>query len=89
MTPRLTDDQRQAIERTGGKPVDVVDPATNLHYVLLRADQYEAVRPLFEADEADLDPRRMYPYVAKVFGPEGWDDPAMDVYDDLDPRKDA
>jgi hypothetical protein len=28
-----------------------------------------------------------YPYVMEVFGREGWDDPSMDVYNDLDPRR--
>ncbi|MEI8371559.1 MAG: hypothetical protein WCJ35_01870 [Planctomycetota bacterium] len=26
------------------------------------------------------------PYVMQVFGRDGWDDPAMDVYNELDPR---
>jgi hypothetical protein len=28
----------------------------------------------------------MYPHVMEAFGNSGWDDPAMDVYDELDPR---
>jgi len=31
--------------------------------------------------------RDMYPHVMEVFGREGWDDPAMDIYNDLDPRR--
>lgn len=37
------------------------------------------------SDEPDV--RAMYPHMAKVFGEAGWDDPQMDVYDDLDPRR--
>jgi hypothetical protein len=29
----------------------------------------------------------IYPHVMEVFGREGWNDPSMDIYDDLDPRK--
>ena len=44
----------------------------------------EPVRPLLD-DETDV--RALYPYMAKVFGPDGWDDPEMDIYDELDPRR--
>lgn len=44
----LTDAQRQALQAEQGKPVDVVDPATRRHYVLLAREQYERVRALLE-----------------------------------------
>ena len=44
----LTDAQRQALQAEQGKPVDVVDPATRRHYVLLAREQYERVRTLLE-----------------------------------------
>lgn len=58
MTPRLTDDQRQAIEKTGGRPVDVLDPATNIHYIyiLMRADRFERARTLLEPENEEGDP---------------------------------
>jgi hypothetical protein len=28
----------------------------------------------------------MTPQVLKIFGRDGWDDPSMDVYNELDPR---
>ena len=28
----------------------------------------------------------MTPHVMELFGRDGWDDPAMDVYNELDPR---
>jgi hypothetical protein len=44
----LTDVQRQALHAERGKPVDVVDPATQQRYVLLAREQYERVRSLLE-----------------------------------------
>jgi hypothetical protein len=44
----ITDAQRQALHAGRGKPVEVVDPATQQHYVLLAREQYEQVRPLLE-----------------------------------------
>lgn len=85
MTPRLTDDQRHAIEEQGGTPVYVVDAASNANYVLLRAEQYEKIRPLLE-DEGEHS-RALYPYVEQSFRKAGWDDPAMDAYDDYDAHR--
>jgi hypothetical protein len=55
-------------------------------FYLLSADQYGKVRAFLDDD---VDPRAMYPHMARVFGPAGWDDPQMDVYDELDPRREA
>jgi hypothetical protein len=82
----ITPELRQAIEQAGDVPARVVDPETNTAYVLLRADVYEQYKALFE-EEDDLDVREMYPLLPKVFGPAGWDDPEMDEYNDLDPRR--
>jgi hypothetical protein len=83
MIPQLSDDLRQAIEERGGAPLYLVD-ATNHRYVLLRAEQFEMLKALFEAD--DLDPRAMYPLIDEVMK-EDWEDPAMDIYDDSDAHR--
>jgi hypothetical protein len=36
--------------------------------------------------EEEIEVRAMYPHMARVFGPAGWDDPEMDSYNALDPR---
>ncbi len=86
MTPKLADDQRQALVEHGGSPVYVVDLATNARYVLLRAEQYESLTAQETVDEAD-DPRKLYPLIAKTAGAAGWDNPAMDEYNDYDAYK--
>ncbi len=45
---QLSDEQRRAVQANPGKPVDVVDPATQRGYVLLARELYERVRPLLE-----------------------------------------
>jgi hypothetical protein len=47
----LTNAQRQALQAENGKPAEVVDPATQQHYVLLAWEQYERVRALLESGE--------------------------------------
>lgn len=60
-------------------------PAQNATFVLLRADVYERFRALFEEDPVTEKERL---FQLEQFGKRaGWDDPAMDMYDDLDPRR--
>jgi hypothetical protein len=83
MIPRLNEELRHAIEERGGAPLELIDSMQN-RYVLLRAEQFEKVRALFEEDE--IDPRAMYPLIDEVMK-EDWDDPAMDIYNDYDAHR--
>lgn len=81
----LTDEQRRALASRAGEPVRVMDPQTNTAYVLLREDRYQEL-----ASQGGPAPRgeaeRLF--LLREFGRRaGWEDPAMDVYDDLDPRR--
>ena len=86
MTTKLSDDLRQAIEEEGGRPLHIVDADTSLHYVLMRAEQYENLCALF-ADGEQFDPRELYPLMAKSAAAAGWDDADMDAYNDYDAHK--
>ena len=81
---RLSDEQRAALDRQAGGPVEVVDPVTRVPYVLLSADAYRRVRALIEAEPFDI--AESYPLSDEVARRDGWDDRAMDAYDALDPR---
>lgn len=48
MAIELTAEQRQALQAEAGNPLDVVDPATSRHYILIAREQYENVRMLLE-----------------------------------------
>jgi hypothetical protein len=77
----LTPGQLQEIQRAGDEPVRFADPETQTEYVILRADVYDRIRA--SADHT----RAGYLLAMKVFGQDGWDDPQMDEYNDLDPRR--
>jgi len=77
----LTPEQWQVIQRAGEEPVRLADPETQTEYVLLKADVYDRIRTLLD------DTRSAYPLAMRVFGEDGWDDPQMDEYNVLDPRK--
>lgn len=82
----LTLEQRQAVAQQGEIPPRAVDPDTHTTYVLIREEVYTQVKALLDEEEGSHFLREMYPHVMEVFGREGWDDPAMDIYNDLDPR---
>jgi len=86
MTTKLPDDRRQAIEKESGSPIHLVDAATNVRYVLMRAEQYENLSALF-ADGEEFDARELYPLMARSAAAAGWDDPDLEVYNDYDAHK--
>jgi hypothetical protein len=85
MTTSLPDELRQALQQDGGSPVHLVDTETNVSYVIMRAEQYERVKLLFEGQA--FDPREFYPLAARSAAAAGWDDPEMDVYNDYDAHR--
>jgi hypothetical protein len=42
----------------------------------------------FESTD-ETEAREMLLRMSQVFGPAGWDDPEMDIYDELDPRRES
>jgi hypothetical protein len=74
----LTPEQRHELE-TG----ELVVP-TNTTYVLVHKNVYERIKSLLSDEEWTRD---AYQAAMDVFARDGWDDPRMDVYDELDPRR--
>ena len=84
MTIRLTEDQWADFLREPQVPPRVSDPTESQTYVLISSESYERFKALFEADPATQQEREAQ---LQEFGKRaGWDDPAMNIYDDLDPR---
>jgi len=83
----LTLEQRQAVAQEKSSLPRVFDPESKTTYVLVREEMYERLKSLLAADEEADFPDDLYPMAMEVFGRDGWDDPAMDVYNELDPRR--
>lgn len=82
----LSSEQRLAIQTASADtPIPVFDPETNTTYYLLHSNVYERIRDLM--GEPAFDIKSAYPLMNKVAHAEGWDDPEMDAYDQLDPRR--
>jgi hypothetical protein len=52
MNIELTPEQRQAVQRAD-RPIRILDPDSRREYVLLRADLYERMRQVVEAEVVD------------------------------------
>lgn len=83
----LTIEQRRAVARQGERPPRALDPETHTTYVLIQEEEYARVKAALDEEEGSRFLQAMYPQVMEVFGRDGWDDPAMDIYNDLDPRR--
>ena len=76
--------QHDAIEASGQEPVRAIDPATQAEYVILRAEAFDRIMAMI-SDETWSE--NAYAAALPVLARDGWDDPRMDVYNELDPRK--
>ena len=81
MTPKLSDEMRQAMQEHPGAAVKVVDEATKATVWLVSDEAYQRVRPLIDPDD-ELNIEETYAAQEEVAREAGWDDPAMDVYND-------
>ena len=86
MTPKLNDEQIKALEQHPEGPLPVEHPGTHKVYFIISSDQMERVRALFDPNDT-FDIRETYGAQEAVARAAGWDDPAMDAYDDDDANK--
>ncbi len=82
----LPKDIQEAVRTSEDQPIRLTDPETNIEYVLLPADLYDQIQSLFY-EHSTLTPDERRALIVKAGLRAGWDDPEMDVYDDLDPRR--
>jgi hypothetical protein len=71
----LTEEQRRDLN--GGGPPRVLDPATRQTYVLIREEEYDRIRKLFDEE---FRPSDAYAALDRAFA-DGWNAPGMDDYD--------
>ena len=84
----LTKKLQQAVQDTNGQPMRPVDPETHLEYVVLPAKIFDRIQDIFyNSNPLTIEEQRAL--LVKVGLSVGWDDPEMDVYNELDPRLDS
>ncbi len=81
----LTEELQQAVQEANEQPIRLVDPNTNLEYVVLPAEVLDKVQHVFyDANPLTIEEQRAL--LVQVGLSVGWDDPEMDVYNELAPR---
>jgi hypothetical protein len=77
----LNAELQEAVRQAQGEPIRVEDPQTNTRYVLVREDVYDRVKALLQDDPPTIEEQKAYlSHMVKI---TGWDDPEMDIYDDM------
>jgi len=87
MTAKLSEELLQALNESGDRPLQVIDPTTtSKQYILIAADVYDRVKPLIAGDNFDI--RESYAGQFAAMDSENcWAAPGMELYDDYDARK--
>ena len=83
----LSKEIQQAIQDSQETPVRLVDPETNVEYVVLPAETFEQMQKGVYYDDGPITEEERLALFIEAGLRAGWDDPEMDVYNDLDPRR--
>jgi hypothetical protein len=76
----------QKVRTSDDQPISLTDPETKNEYVLLPADLYDQIRELFY-EHSTLTQGEKRALILRAGLRARWDDPEIDVYNDLDPRR--
>ncbi len=82
----LPQEIRQVMRAAHGSPVRLTDPETQSEYVVVSADVFDRVRTLVY-DDGPLTAHEQEELLRQAGLRAGWEDPEMDIYNDLDPRR--
>ncbi len=81
---KLTEQPQRELD-AAPPPPQVLDPRTNRAYVLVAAEQYEQLKDLLDPGPITADEHQVI--LQGVWRRANWDDPRMNDYDALEPRK--
>ncbi len=77
---------QEMVRTSHGQSVRLADPDTHEEYIVVRADVYDQLQTRLY-DDAPLTDTEKQVLLIKAGLRAGWDDPEMDVYNELDPRR--
>ena len=78
---------QQAVQAAKENPVRLIDPETNVEYVVLPAETFEQLQNGVYYDDSPITEEERQELLVQAGLRAGWDDPEMDVYNDLDPQR--
>ena len=83
----ISEELRQAVNESKTNLVHLVDPETNVEYVVLPAETFAQMQEGHSYDDSPLTDEEQKELLVEFGISLGWDDPEMDVYNELDPRR--
>ena len=83
MTANFSDDLRKAIEHAPDLPLRVIDASSNTAYVIMRLEQYEKVKAIFEPEDLEFHPSEAYPFIDEVMRDDDARDPGLESYQSI------
>ncbi len=76
---------QQMVRASKGQPVRLTDPKTHVEYIVLPAKIFDQMK-LY--DDTPLRDDEMQNLLIRAGLRAGWDEEEMDIYNELDPRRD-
>ena len=83
----LSKEIQEAVQKSEDNLIRLIDPETNVEYVVLPAETFEQMRDGVYYDNGPITEEERTALLVEMGLSIGWDDPEMDVYNDLDPRR--
>ena len=83
----LSKEIQEAVQKSKDNLIRLIDPETNVEYVVLPAETFELMRKGVYYDDGPLTEEEQNALLIEFGRRAGWDDPEMDVYNDLAPRE--
>ena len=83
----LSKEIQQAVQASEDNLARLIDPETNVEYVVLPADTFELMRKGLYYDDGPITEEERTALLVEMGLSIGWDDPEMDVYNDMVPRR--
>ncbi len=81
MSPKITNDQRNALRQEPDRPIEIEDEQTQKLYVLMTRDLFRKL----VYDDSDITPEEMMAAASEELNdPETWGAPGMEAYDQAD-----
>lgn len=85
MRCKLSDEQRAWLTQDPDQPLELIDELSQLRYVLLSSEQYDRLQAAGLHDLHEM--RATYAAQSESLSKAGWDDPALDLYNDYDANR--
>ena len=85
----LSKEIQKAIKDAQEDPVRLVDPETDVEYVVLPVETFELMRKGVYYDDSPITEGEEKALLIEFGKRAGWDDPEMDIYNDLAPREES